>query len=421
MNQKILYKVLATLSAILLILSLSACKENNGKNPENPSTGGDPQEEQPLDQDPSKEDPDKIRTGIPTVEEFDPEATYGAVDFLSLAIGDYVTLGRYRNMTVTIKQSQITVTDEQVEQVIASELQEKHPGAKITDRSVAWGDSILLSYIGTVNGEAFSGGSAENQLVTVDEETAVGYIPGFVEGLVGLMPGVATDVPVTFPENYHASELAGKDAVFTMTVSYIVGHPELTDDFASVLTDGKCVTAAAYREQIRGELEEEAYDMARYVAIWTRIFEISAVKTYPVDDVMQRYGQYYSSYSSYAAVYGMEYDDFLTAVGVTKTQLFNECLSLVKQQLIRYAVYADLGLTCDEGTYEEILTAYTDKNYDSLREQLQSMGYELTKEECRQYMDAYYRADVIQSYLEEQAYAELLRGITVIVTEETTS
>ncbi len=402
---------------LILVLALTAV-------PMLTSCGGDTPDDQPDDPQggkPSDENPENPGESVPTVEDFDPEATYSAVDFSALPIGDYVTLGRYRNMTVRLERSALAVTDAQVEQAVEAQLRAKHPGARITDRAVLWGDTIVLSYVGRIDGVAFSGGSAENQTMTLDEETETGFIPGFTRGMVGLTPGVEAQVPATFPETYHVSALRGKEAVFTVTVSYIVGHPELTDDFASELTDGECTTADAYREKLRGELEKETYENALRTAFWTRIAENAAVKAYPTDAVMRQYAQYYAMYSGYASLYGLEYDAFLTALGTSKEQLFANCLSRVKEQLVLRAVCAEQGLSCDEATYETLLSDYVAENYETARAQQAALGYELTEEEFRQTVDANYRMDMIQSYLEGVAYEKLRGGVTIQIAGEEAS
>jgi trigger factor len=245
------------LLAILMLLCTVACQKPDDQQGSG-SNGGN---NQGTTVDPATD-------GVFNELDYNAKADYQLPDYSQLTITDYISLGRYKNLTLTIAEEDYLITDEVLNNRIHTILQENHPGAKITDRAVAWNDTVIVDYVGKKDGIAFEGGTAEMQTIDVTEKN--GYIPGFVEGLVGVMPGVPTDAPMKFPDDYHAKDLAGQEVVFTFTVHYIVGKPELTDDFVAEYTEGEFTTADAYKADLKEEMQTEAYDLAVRIAFGAR-------------------------------------------------------------------------------------------------------------------------------------------------------
>jgi trigger factor len=393
-------RLLTLVLALIMTLGLAACKE-----PE--SQGNQNGENQTPEQDPATD-------GVFNAKDYDPKKEYDLPIYRELAINDYVTLGKYKNLTLTLEEKEITITDEVVKNRIEAILQENHPGAKIKDRAVAWDDTVIVDYVGKKDGVAFEGGTAKNQTIDVKKEN--GYIPGFVEGLVGVMPGVATDVPMKFPDDYHAKDLAGKEVVFTFTVHYIVGHPELTDDFVAEYTEGAFTTAQAYRDNLKAEMNQEAYDTALRMAFWEKITENAAVKKYPEDAVLYYYSYYYDMYSYYAAMYGLTLDVYLMYMGSSVDGLFNACCGIVKEELVYYAIFAAENYQYTDEEYQKALDTYTKANMDRLNEIMTSSGKDAyTYEGAKEYFDKEERETLILQTLEEIAYNDLIKNFTVVV------
>ena len=124
----------------------------------------------------------------------------------------------------------------------------------VTDRAVQDKDQIVLDFEGFVDGEAFEGGKAENYSLTVGSGS---FIPGFEEQLIGAEIGKETEVSVKFPEDYHAKDLAGKDAVFKCTVHEIKAKelPELDDEFVSDVSE-ESETVDQYKAEVKGRIKE---------------------------------------------------------------------------------------------------------------------------------------------------------------------
>ncbi|KQU08620.1 trigger factor [Bacillus altitudinis] len=163
-----------------------------------------------------------------------------------------VKLGDYKGLNV--EKDDTSVSDEDVQEELKAmqnrqaELVVKEEGA------IEKGDTVVLDFEGFVDGEAFEGGKAENYSLEVGSGS---FIPGFEEQLVGLEAGAEKDVEVTFPEEYHAEDLAGKPAVFKVKIHEIKAKelPTLDDEFAKDV-DEEVETIAELTEKTKKRLEE---------------------------------------------------------------------------------------------------------------------------------------------------------------------
>ncbi|WP_416515774.1 trigger factor [Bacillus velezensis] len=161
-------------------------------------------------------------------------------------LGDYKGLG--------IEKDDTAITDEDVQNELKA-LQERQAELVVKEEgAVENGDTVVLDFEGFVDGEAFEGGKAENYSLGVGSGS---FIPGFEEQLTGLEAGAEKDVEVTFPEEYHAEELAGKPAVFKVKIHEIKAKelPELNDEFAKDI-DEEVETLAELTEKTKKRLEE---------------------------------------------------------------------------------------------------------------------------------------------------------------------
>ena len=157
---------------------------------------------------------------------------------------DYVYLGDLQEMEV--QYSDYVPEAETIDAKIATLLQERQEYSTDTSKVVALYDTIKLSYVGKVDGVAFEGGSTGDSgtVITVGE---AGYIDDFEEQLVGHNIGESFDIEVTFPDDYGTEELAGKDAVFSITLMGIYHTPEFNDAFVEKYFSDIALTADAYR------------------------------------------------------------------------------------------------------------------------------------------------------------------------------
>ena len=164
-----------------------------------------------------------------------------------------VTLGEYKG--VSVKKETTVVSDVEVDARVEEERNKQATEIQVEDRAVAEGDTVNLDYAGTVDGVAFAGGTAQDQTLKIGSGS---FIPGFEEQMIGMNIGEEKDLQVTFPEKYHAEELAGKAAVFHVKVNSITETqlPALDDDFAKDISEFD--TLEEYKADIHAKLEAQA-------------------------------------------------------------------------------------------------------------------------------------------------------------------
>ena len=269
---------------------------------------------------------------------------------------DYVTLGEYKGLTVT--QEPIEITDEEIQEVIDSETMET-----LTEGTVEEGDIVNIDYEGTLDGEAFDGGSAEGYDLEIGSGT---FIDGFEEGLTGLEIGSETDLDLTFPEDYQSEDLAGKDVVFHVTINSVQRVPELTDEVAAKVADGK--TAEEYKESVRQDLiDTETLTQeqnAKYDLI-DQVYENATIDGYPEEKL-----EFYTKYAKYmyaqqAEAYGMTLEDMCTAYGMTEeefmTSLEDSYKEMLSQEMVLKAVAETEKLEVTDEEYQAGVEKYAEE------------------------------------------------------------
>ena len=169
-----------------------------------------------------------------------------------------VKLGKYKG--VKIEKIEHNVTDEDVNRAIEDEQKKNARVIYVEDRAVESGDIAVIDFDGSVDGVAFDGGKGEDYELEIGSNT---FIPGFEDQLIGAKTGDEVKVEVKFPEEYHAADLAGKDAVFMVNVKSIKTKelPELDDDFASEVSEFD--TLEEYKKSIKEKLEAQAAERVK--------------------------------------------------------------------------------------------------------------------------------------------------------------
>ena len=277
-----------------------------------------------------------------------------------------VTLGEYKNLEVEAAQK--TVTDEMIDARIAQDQEKVSRTVDVEDRPVQDGDTVNLDYAGTVDGVAFEGGTAQDQKLTIGSHQ---FIPGFEEQMIGMAIGEEKDLNVTFPEQYHAEDLAGKDAVFHVKVNGIQAteKPELDDDFAQDVSEFN--TFAEYRDNVVKELTKQVEE-SNANAVENAVVE-KAVENAQMDipaamiddqvDYMIRDMEMNMQYQ------GLKMEDFLKYTGQTMDQMKlsyrGEAERRVKTELVVEAIRKAEGGAV-EPTDEEI--------EGEIKRQAESMG-----------------------------------------------
>ena len=231
---------------------------------------------------------------------------------------DYLTLGEYKGLTIEVEP--IEITDAQIENRITSDIRNSEEGKEtFTEGTVASGDVANIDFVGKLDGETFDGGSMDGYDLEIGSGT---FIDGFEEGLIGTAIGDTVDLNLTFPETYQNTDLAGKDVGFTVTVNSVQRYKEMSDELASALSDGEAETVDAYRERVRTMLEEDALEERTEMAkseLLAQAADNSTISEYPQDLLEYTENDVESYYQSYASMYGVDLNTFLSAfVGVTE-------------------------------------------------------------------------------------------------------
>ncbi len=281
------------------------------------------------------------------------------MDLASLDLSQYVTLGTYKGLTAD--ETVTPLTDETFEEELTAFINSVTVYEDITDRATAKDDFILMDYEGKMDGVPFEGGTAKGATLELNENS--GFIDGFADGLIGVMPGTTVDLNLTFPQDYY-EHLAGKAVVFTVTVHAIRGEkiePALSDDYIAKATNGDYTTVEAFRTYYRSYLEEaataEAHDNALNT-LWSAVYENSTFHSLPEQQVNYYISQYKAQYESYAAAYGMTYEAFAAAMGVTEESLKTQAETIAKQDLVFFALIKAENLTVTDEEYTAGLAKY---------------------------------------------------------------
>ena len=220
-------------------------------------------------------------------------------------------------------------------------------------------DTVSINYAGKIDGVAFDGGTADDQVLTLG---AGGYIDGFEDGIVGMTVGETKDINVTFPVDYGAPDLAGKDAVFTITLNEIVSttvYPELTDDMVNETTGGEITTITELRDEFRKELMGES--------IWAFIGEDYYVSDFPAGEVEKLYTTNLSYYDQMAASSNMQLGDLLAMYGMSLDSLKNDIMTTsahtIRDAVFYNAIAEDAGIKL---TDDDILELAKEYGYDDI-------------------------------------------------------
>ncbi len=268
---------------------------------------------------------------------------------------DLVTLADYEE--ISLKKSDI---EQQVQSEIDSMLDRYAEYKKKKTGKVKSGDSVNIYYVGKIDGKKFEGGSCTKKDSPNGYNLTIGsgtFIPGFEDGLIGARVGSVLDVDVAFPDPYpNNPDLAGKKAVFTVTVNYVQGKkvlPELTGKFVQEnLPTYKSVED--YKTTLRGNVLEE---MA-----WDDVYSASTVNEYPEDQVQSTYDQLNTSIQFYLKQNNYTLSDYLSAQNVTSSDFEDQMRETARMDVSRQLVYGAIAekedLVVSDEEYQEGLEKY---------------------------------------------------------------
>ena len=290
-----------------------------------------------------------------------------------VAVKPDVVLGEYKGLKVDKVSTR--VTQKEVDEEIEKERERNARTIDVTDRAVQDKDVVTLDFEGFVDGEAFEGGKGENYPLTIGSGS---FIPGFEEQLIGAQIDKETEVKVTFPEDYHAKELAGKEAVFKCTVHQIKAKelPELDDEFASDVSEN-CETLEDYRAEVKAKIKErkeregrqKKEDQAVEQAIENSQMDIPQ----PMIDLEAK--QLADDFARRIMQQGMSVDQYFQLTGLSEDKIIEELKpqaeKRIKTRLVLEAVVAAENIQVSDERLDEELQKMADSyqmEVDKLKE-----------------------------------------------------
>ena len=238
-----------------------------------------------------------------------------------VAVKPEVTLGEYKG--VEVPKSEIEVTDEEVDAEVKKEQEKNSRTINVEDRAAQLNDIVTIDFEGSVDGVPFDGGQATEYPLTLGSNT---FIPGFEDQLVGAKVGDDVDVKVTFPEEYQAKELAGKEAIFKCAVKKIEAKelPELDDDFAKDVSEFD--TLAEYKEHVKTNLVEKKENEAKHAkedAAVDKIIE-NAQMDIPEAMLETQCRQMLDDFSRRMQSQGLSMDQYFQFTGITAEKMMED-------------------------------------------------------------------------------------------------
>ena len=262
-----------------------------------------------------------------------------------------VELGQYKDLEVTKQNTE--VTDEDVDAELKRRQQQQAELVLKEDAPAENGDTVVIDFEGKVDGEAFDGGSAQNHSLELGSNT---FIPGFEDQLVGHKAGDEVEVKVTFPDDYQAEDLQGKDAVFTTTIHEVKTKelPALDDEFAKDV-DEEVETLVELKAKIKEELAKNKAEFAKNqvqeeaIAAAVKNATIGEIPTAMIeDDVQRQLDQYLSGMQQQGISPEMYYQLTGTKEADLRKQFEDGAEERVKTNLVLEAVVAAEGLKASE-------------------------------------------------------------------------
>lgn len=294
-----------------------------------------------------------------------------------------VKLGEYKGLEV--QKDPVTVTDEEIEAELKKAQEQNAREVDVEDRPVAEGDIITLNYAGTIDGIPFDGGTADSQKLEIGSHS---FIDTFEDQLVGLNIGDEKDVEVTFPEEYHNSDVAGKPAVFHVEILGIREKqlPEIDDDFAMDTTEFDSLDE--YKADIRERLTFAKEENAKNVMQNALVEQIVESSEMDIPDAMieSQVDQMVREFEQRVSYQGLSFEQYLQFSGQSMEQLREQmrpdAVKRIQGSLVLEAVAAAENIVADDDDLQKEFARMAEM-YQMEAEQVASMIPEKEKENMK--------------------------------------
>ena len=299
-----------------------------------------------------------------------------------------MTVKQYKGLEVPQPTPAEEVTDDQVEQVIQSNLAAYAQTEEVTDRAAEMGDIVNIDYTGYLDGTAFDGGSAEGADLELGSNSFIGATDdykGFEEQIAGHQTGDEFDITVQFPDPYDRNpDMSGAVADFHIVLNSISQQvtPELTDEWVKEISD-ESETVDEYREEIRSQIEENteaSIESELESSVQSALMDNVEIKKYPEDRVEELTQQMTDYYTQLAGMYGLELGEFVETYMQMSEDDFNAQIDesvrqgvALEEALKLIAEKRHLEPTDEE--YEEGMAEYAEQaGYDDVDEYTEQVG-----------------------------------------------
>ena len=292
---------------------------------------------------------------------------YPVMDFSKEDITKYIVLGNTEDLKLTYN---VGISEELLDDTLKNIAKNNgYYTELITDRATEKGDTLIIDFEGLMDGELFDGGSAENKMISLSEKT--GYIEGFDKDLYGVTVGTVVNTEVTFPADYY-EELAGKKAVFKITVKGIVKEFGFTDETVNEYTKGDYKTVNEFREYSRKMIIKsnlENFDSAVEDKLIDLLVSVSDVKEIPQAQIDYYYyydynsaKEYYEQNKGILIYYGISsFEVYLQYIGMTETALTESATKEARKDIVLVAYAKATGITVSDDEYENAVADMADK------------------------------------------------------------
>ena len=311
----------------------------------------------------------------PKIEVVQIEAGKPFIFTAEVALKPEVTLGAYKS--VEIEKVDTTVTEEEIDEAVNRERESNARTISVEDRAVQDGDMVVLDFEGFMDGAAFEGGKGENYSLTIGSGT---FIPGFEEQLIGAEIDKEITVNVTFPEDYHAEELKGKNAEFKGTIKEIKEKelPELDDEFASDVSEFD--TMEEYREDLKKQLTKQKEETAEEEKGDKVVEAIIASSQMDIPEAMieTQQRQMAEDFARRIQMQGLSFEQYLQFTGLTRAdfmeQMKPQTLKRIQSRLVLCAIAKAENIEATEEEYQEEIQKMADSYHMSVEELTDMMG-----------------------------------------------
>lgn len=246
-----------------------------------------------------------------------------------------VQIGSYKGLD--IKKYEYSVSDGEVAEEVNKILDREAKDVEVTDRACKSGDKVNINFSGSVDGEKFAGGTAEEYDLVLGSGS---FIPGFEDQVEGMKIGETKDITVRFPADYQAENLRDKDAVFTILLNKITGKelPELTDEYVKKYSGSE--TVADYTAKVRERLEKQAESRGRDETENSILEAISATATCEIPKAMtdKEVDRMVQEFSYRLMYQGLKLEDYIGYMGQTMEQFRSQFTERAEKRVLSQLV-----------------------------------------------------------------------------------